>query len=289
MSAVWKLFDVGLDLLGFESPSVAGILFGGATVELLAYLWKRHKRRNIATDDAKVFKCKRCNRQFRNDGTMHRRRVPADLGGTAIYLYYSGLSIREIADSLANTFNIPEPSKATIFEWVRDYSELATLLGPRRDSARLWATIASRNQRGHSLCLAHARCVSESPVFITMRQSSMSFPMWKSSRVDPLARENDMIRSCAHWGVSRSSSHSLALASAWLSLALSCSFQSLMMSSSTIRTPWTIPILPLRTIIEGAAVTWPTPRSKRNRSLGPIGPTPRPKNAIFGRCLLEPV
>ena len=48
------------------------------------------------------------------------------------------MSYKQIAESMADTCNIPEPSKATIYEWVRDYMDKAVeamqnpLQGPNR-------------------------------------------------------------------------------------------------------------------------------------------------------------
>ena len=36
-------------------------------------------------------------------------------------MFYSG-SYKQIAEQLEQTFDIKEPSKATIYEWVRDYT-----------------------------------------------------------------------------------------------------------------------------------------------------------------------
>ena len=51
--------------------------------------------------------------------------MDAELVGSAIRDYYSGKSYKQIAEGLVDEYDIPEPSKATIFEWVRDYTDLA--------------------------------------------------------------------------------------------------------------------------------------------------------------------
>ena len=40
-------------------------------------------------------------------------------------MFYSGLSYKQIAETMAEQYDIPEPSKATIYEWVRDYTDYA--------------------------------------------------------------------------------------------------------------------------------------------------------------------
>ena len=41
----------------------------------------------------------------------------------AIRMFYPGMNYKQVAVSMADTFDIPEPSKATIYEWVRDYTD----------------------------------------------------------------------------------------------------------------------------------------------------------------------
>ena len=45
--------------------------------------------------------------------------------GAAIRMFYSGMSYKQIAESMEKMYDIPEPSKATIYEWVRDYTQVA--------------------------------------------------------------------------------------------------------------------------------------------------------------------
>lgn len=75
-----------------------------------------------------VFMCKPCNKTFTEprEGINEGRRIPASQVGAAIQMFYSGLSISEIARNMADIFEIPELSKATIHEWITDYTRLAT-------------------------------------------------------------------------------------------------------------------------------------------------------------------
>ena len=72
-----------------------------------------------------VFKCKGCHKAFKNTGAVNGHKVPADHIGAAIQDYYAGKSYKAVAETMAKEYGIPEPSKATIYEWVRDYSEKA--------------------------------------------------------------------------------------------------------------------------------------------------------------------
>ena len=49
----------------------------------------------------------------------------AEQVGAAVRMYYSGMSYKQIAEDMADAYDIPEPSKATVYEWVRDYTDKA--------------------------------------------------------------------------------------------------------------------------------------------------------------------
>lgn len=72
------------------------------------------------------YSCKECKKWFRANGIPEGRRVPAEQMGMAIRMFYSGLSYKQIAETMADAFDIPEPSKATVYEWVRDYTDEAS-------------------------------------------------------------------------------------------------------------------------------------------------------------------
>ncbi len=72
-----------------------------------------------------VFRCNDCRKAFKNTGAVNGHKMPADHIGAAIQDYYTGKSYKQIAETMAKEYGIPEPSKATIYEWVRDYSEKA--------------------------------------------------------------------------------------------------------------------------------------------------------------------
>ena len=69
--------------------------------------------------------CRECNKSFRASGKAEGRRMDADLMGAAIGDYYDGKSYKKIAEAIEKEYDIPEPSKATIYEWVRDYTKEA--------------------------------------------------------------------------------------------------------------------------------------------------------------------
>ena len=71
------------------------------------------------------YRCKPCQKKFRANGKAQGRRMDAELMGSAIRDFYSGKSYKQIAEGLKDEYDIPEPSKATIYEWVKDYTDEA--------------------------------------------------------------------------------------------------------------------------------------------------------------------
>ena len=51
------------------------------------------------------------------------RRVSAEQMGMAVRMFYSGMSYKQIGETVADAFDIPEPSKSTIYEWVKEYTD----------------------------------------------------------------------------------------------------------------------------------------------------------------------
>ena len=70
--------------------------------------------------------CRECKKKFRAPGYAPGHRVPTEHMGMAIRMFYSGMSYKQIAETMADSLNIPEPSKATLYEWVRDYTDRAS-------------------------------------------------------------------------------------------------------------------------------------------------------------------
>ena len=71
------------------------------------------------------YRCRQCQKKFRANGKAQGRRMDAEMMGSAIRDYFTGKSYKQIAEGLREEYDIPEPSKATIYEWVRDYTEKA--------------------------------------------------------------------------------------------------------------------------------------------------------------------
>lgn len=67
-----------------------------------------------------------CKRTFLDTGALNGHRRTPDMVGSAIRDYYTGKSYKQIAEGLMDEYDLEkEPSKATIYEWVRDYTTKA--------------------------------------------------------------------------------------------------------------------------------------------------------------------
>ena len=67
--------------------------------------------------------CRGCTKKFQANGNTAGRRFPPEITGAAVRMFYSGMSYKRIAEHIEDTYDIKEPSKATIYEWVRDYTK----------------------------------------------------------------------------------------------------------------------------------------------------------------------
>lgn len=73
--------------------------------------------------DKQTFGCKSCSRRFfQSDETLDGR---AKQIGAAVNMYYDGLSYKRVAENIAEIFDRPEPSKRSIYQWMRKYTDKA--------------------------------------------------------------------------------------------------------------------------------------------------------------------
>ena len=72
-----------------------------------------------------TYRCKPCGKRFLHTGQVAGHRVPADQIGTAIRMYYGGTSYKQTGETLTEAYDIPEPSKKTIYGWVSEYTDVA--------------------------------------------------------------------------------------------------------------------------------------------------------------------
>ena len=68
------------------------------------------------------FQCKSCDRKFHANGNAPGKQYPANQIGAAVRMFYSGMSYKQIAENMVEMYDIPEPSKRTIYRWVKRYT-----------------------------------------------------------------------------------------------------------------------------------------------------------------------
>ena len=71
------------------------------------------------------YRCKSCGKQFNDTGAVGGRHASAEQIGAAVRMYYGGTSYKQTAETLNDAYDIPEPSKETLYRWVTEYSEVA--------------------------------------------------------------------------------------------------------------------------------------------------------------------
>ncbi len=70
--------------------------------------------------------CRGCSKKFRAGGKPQGRQMESEHIGAAIRDFYAGLSYKQIAEAMEKRHDIPEPSKGTIYLWVKHYTGEAT-------------------------------------------------------------------------------------------------------------------------------------------------------------------
>ncbi len=70
----------------------------------------------------KRYRCQHCRKVFSPTRATKSRQHTPQVIGAAVDMYFDGVSYKRTAENIAAAFNIPEPSKQTIYNWVHDYS-----------------------------------------------------------------------------------------------------------------------------------------------------------------------
>ena len=76
------------------------------------------------TKGGQRYSCKSCRTTFVDNGAEPGRRVPPEQVGAAVSLFYDGLSVEDIRRNFKTLYGF-EPSAASVYEWIEDYSKLA--------------------------------------------------------------------------------------------------------------------------------------------------------------------
>ena len=70
--------------------------------------------------------CRKCKKKFRDQAMAEGRKFETEHIGAAIRDYHAGMSYKQIAEAMEDRYDIPEPSKRTIYNWVTDFADVAT-------------------------------------------------------------------------------------------------------------------------------------------------------------------
>ncbi len=71
------------------------------------------------------YRCNNCAKRFTDKGATAGRMYTPNVIGAAVRDFYSGKSYKQIAEGLEEQYDVPEPSKATIYRWVQEYTKRA--------------------------------------------------------------------------------------------------------------------------------------------------------------------
>ena len=81
--------------------------------------------RNGWRNGEQQYLCRGCGKKFAASGKALRKQFTARQIADAIDMYYSGMSYKQVAENLEDTYDLPEPSKETVYNWVKGYTGLA--------------------------------------------------------------------------------------------------------------------------------------------------------------------
>ena len=72
-----------------------------------------------------TYRCKDCGKRFLHTGQVAGHRVPAQRVGAAIQMYYNGTSYKLTAETMDDAYDMAEPSKRAVYQWVKEYTDVA--------------------------------------------------------------------------------------------------------------------------------------------------------------------
>ena len=82
-------------------------------------------KNGLNKDSEQRYLCRNCSKRFTDKGATDGRSYSPNVIGAAVRAFYSGVSYKQIAEGLEEQYDVPEPSKATIYRWVQEYTDHA--------------------------------------------------------------------------------------------------------------------------------------------------------------------
>ena len=70
------------------------------------------------------YQCRGCNKKFRDNGTTKGHQFNAEVIGATIRDFYMGLSYKQLAEGMEHRYDISEPSKDSLYNWVKKYTDV---------------------------------------------------------------------------------------------------------------------------------------------------------------------
>ena len=83
-------------------------------------------RYGYSTANFPIYLHKPTGQRFVGNGALPGRKIPPEQVGMALQSFYTGTSITKVSRNLVPAFDTSAPSKASIYEWIVDYSKLAS-------------------------------------------------------------------------------------------------------------------------------------------------------------------
>jgi len=81
--------------------------------------------RNGTRNGVQRYLCPKCGMSYTANGALPGRKIPPEQVGMALQSFYTGTSITKVSRNIVPAFDTSAPSKASIYEWIVDYSKLA--------------------------------------------------------------------------------------------------------------------------------------------------------------------
>ena len=74
------------------------------------------------------YQCRGCDKKFRDNGMAEGHQFDSEVIGATIRDFYMGLSYKQLAEGMKHRYDISEPSKDSLYNWVKEYSDVGSYI-----------------------------------------------------------------------------------------------------------------------------------------------------------------
>ena len=74
------------------------------------------------------YQCQSRDKKFRDNGTTKGHQFNSEVIGATIRDFYMGLSYKQLAEGMKHRYDISEPSKDSLYNWVKEYSDVGSYI-----------------------------------------------------------------------------------------------------------------------------------------------------------------